>query len=88
MAVCPRGKGGNSNRGGGLQTYNPVLEGDELLFLLLPALKVGFDEGLQFIQVLLHALAVDVLHQIEWICSHDLLGTVWRSNARGAPHGG
>lgn len=65
MAVCPRGKGGNSNRGGGLQTYNPVLEGDELLFLLLPALKVGFDEGLQFIQVLLHALAVDVLHQIE-----------------------
>ena len=59
------GEGGNSDRGGRLQTYNPVLEGHELLFLLLPALKVGFDEGLQLIQVFLHAFAVDVLHQIE-----------------------
>lgn len=53
------------DRGGRLQTYNPVLERHELLFLLFPALKVGFNEGLQFIQVLLHALAVDVLHQTE-----------------------
>lgn len=60
-----QGHGGRITAGGRLHTYNPVLEGHELLFLLLPALKVGFNESLQFIQVLLHALAVDVLHQTE-----------------------
>lgn len=54
-----------AHEGDGLPTYDPVFEGDELFFLLLPALKVGFNEGLQLIQVLLHALAVDVLHQTE-----------------------
>lgn len=74
--------------GGALQTYNPVLEGDELLFLLLPALKVGFDEGLQFIQVLLHALAVDVLHQTETALMAMLPPTLQELQRSWTPCGG
>lgn len=42
-------------------SHNPLLEADELLLLLLPALKVNLDQSLQFHQVLLHPLPVDVL---------------------------
>lgn len=82
----PRAEGGNSEERGRLQTYDPVLEGDELLLLLLPALKVGFDEGLQFIQVLLHALAVDVLRWTE-MGATAVLTQCNPPGARGAPMG-
>lgn len=44
-----------------IDTYDPVFERDQLLLLLLPVLKVSLDQRLQLIQVLLHALPVDVL---------------------------
>lgn len=51
MGADPRGRA----------TYDPILQADQLLLLLLAALKVSLDQGLQLIQVLLHPLAVDVL---------------------------
>merc|ERR1719228_1216257 len=40
---------------------NSLLESDELLLLLLPALKVSIDQALQLLQVLSHALLCDVI---------------------------
>lgn len=42
-------------------SHNPLLEADDLLLLLFPALKVDLDQSLQFHQVLLHPFPVDVL---------------------------
>lgn len=41
--------------------YDAIREAEELLFLLLSLLKMSLDQSLQFRQVLLHALAVNVL---------------------------
>lgn len=42
-------------------SHNPLFEADDLVLLLLPALKVNLNQSLQFHQVLLHPLPVDVL---------------------------
>ena len=44
-------------------THNPVLEGDQLLLLLLPALKVSIDQGLQLDQILVLTFFLDVLRK-------------------------
>lgn len=43
--------------------YNPVFESNQLLFLFLPLLKVDVNQGLQFQEVFLHPLPVDVLNR-------------------------
>ena len=43
------------------ETHNPLLEGDQLLLLLLPALKVSIDQALQLHQVLVLTFLLDVL---------------------------
>lgn len=48
-----------------LKSHNSFFECDELLFFLLPALKVGIDQGLQLDQVFVLAFLLDVL--FEWI---------------------
>lgn len=47
-------------------THDPVLEGDQLLLLLLPALEVGVDQGLQLDQVLVLTFLLDVLQDKEF----------------------
>lgn len=42
-------------------THDPVFEGDQLLFLFLAVLEMRLNQRLQLVQVLLHALPVDVL---------------------------
>lgn len=57
-----RGRRRRQRRGrGGVRTHNPVLEGDKLLLLLLPALEVSVDQSLQLDQVLVLTLLLDVL---------------------------
>lgn len=46
-----------------LKSHNSFFECDELLFFLLPALKVGIDQGLQLDQVFVLAFLLDVLSQ-------------------------
>ena len=50
-----------SHRGRGPDTHDPVFEGDQLLLLLLAVLEMRLNQRLQLVQVLLHALPVDVL---------------------------
>lgn len=45
----------------GKATHDPVLERDQLLLLLLPALEVSIDQGLQLDQVLVLTFLLDVL---------------------------
>lgn len=45
----------------GLLTHNSRFEGDELLLLLLPALKVIIDQALQLNQILVLTLLMDIL---------------------------
>lgn len=47
-----------------LGTHNPVLEGDQLLLLLLPALEVSIDQGLQLDQILVLTFLLDVLQEV------------------------
>lgn len=42
-------------------THDPVLQGDQLLLLLLPALEVSIDQGLQLDQILVLTFLLDVL---------------------------
>lgn len=44
-----------------MSAYDSIREAEELLLLLLSLLKMSLDQGLEFRQVLLHALAVNVL---------------------------
>lgn len=47
-----------------MRAYDSICEAEELLFLLLPLLKMSLDQSLEFRQVLLHALAVNVLRVV------------------------
>lgn len=47
--------------GKNMWAYDSICEAEELLFLLLSLLKMSLDQSLEFRQVLLHALAVNVL---------------------------
>lgn len=53
-----------------MRAYDSICEAEELLLLLLPLLKVILDQSLEFRQVLLHALAVNVLRVV-------VLGGTW-----------
>lgn len=44
--------------------YNSICEAEQLLFLFLSLLKMSLDQSLEFRQVLLHALAVNVLRGV------------------------
>lgn len=44
-------------------THDPVLEGDQLLLLLLPALEVSVDQRLQLDQILVLTFLLDVLQE-------------------------
>lgn len=44
--------------------YDSICEAEQLLFLLLSLLKMGLDQSLEFRQVLLHALAMNVLRVV------------------------
>lgn len=46
------------------QTHNSFFEVNQLLLLLLPAVKVNLDQRLQLHQVLLHPLTMDVLKKM------------------------
>lgn len=53
-----------------MRAYDSICEAEELLLLLLPLLKMSLDQSLEFRQVLLHALAVNVLRVV-------VLGGTW-----------
>lgn len=52
--------------------YDSIREAEQLLFLLLPLLEMSLDQSLEFRQVLLHALAVNVL---SFVVSGEILET-------------
>lgn len=54
-----------SDKAAVVRAHNPLFEGDELLLLLLPALKVSVDERLQLDQVFVLAFLLDVLQELD-----------------------
>lgn len=45
------------------RTHNPLLKGNQLFFFLTPGLEVAVNQGLQFNQVFVLPLLLDVLEE-------------------------